>query len=184
MFAQSMQLSPAPQTKRLETLEEFNHSASDDVYADRAVREGERPPRTSRRAHPLFFSWEMPPRRPLPALAACLTVLLALLLAFAAPQAARAAGAEANNAAIARTAGIGHHHQNHHQQQRGHSIRARCALTKGHWCSRFFLEPLVPLSPTLPAFNATACADPDCNGVGVCNARTGLCDCPAGMSER
>jgi hypothetical protein len=121
-----------------------------------------------------------PPRRPPHVAAACLTVLLALLIAVAAPLPAFTAETKEINAAIARgrstTAGSGHQHQ------RGHSIRARCAHTKGHWCSRFFLEPLVPLSPTVPAFNKT-CPDPDCNGVGVCNARTGLCDCPAGKQR-
>ena len=123
-----------------------------------------------------------PPRRPPHVAAACLTVLLALPIAVAAPLPAFTAETKEIHAAIARgrstTAGSGHQHY----QQRGHDIRARCAHTKGHWCSRFFLEPLVPLSPALPAFNKT-CPDPDCNGVGVCNARTGLCDCPAGKQR-
>lgn len=55
--------------------------------------------------------------------------------------------------------------------------RGRCRGTKLRWCGPFHHQKPQP-ARLAPAFSKRCPGD--CSGVGVCNALSGLCDCPAG----
>ncbi|KAL4427668.1 hypothetical protein ABPG75_001757 [Micractinium tetrahymenae] len=59
------------------------------------------------------------------------------------------------------------------------AIRQRCAGTLGTWCIDYHTQQEVP-ARTAPRGNKTCSLD--CNQVGVCDALTGLCTCPAGWT--
>jgi hypothetical protein len=56
-------------------------------------------------------------------------------------------------------------------------LEQRCRGTAGGWCEAFYRQPLVPARP--PPQDNQSCLW-NCNFVGVCNHRTGICRCPAG----
>jgi hypothetical protein len=61
--------------------------------------------------------------------------------------------------------------------------RARCdRLLKAHWCQAFYAQPPQAFKPP-PAYGRACPGEPACSGMGVCNAMTGLCDCPAGAQS-
>ena len=57
---------------------------------------------------------------------------------------------------------------------------ARCRTVLGDWCQHALRQHAVSQATLPPSGNLTCPAD--CNGVGNCNAITGICDCPAGDS--
>lgn len=61
------------------------------------------------------------------------------------------------------------------------SVRSppRCFGAKGDWCNMYHLQPLLPAVASAPPLHGKRCPS-QCSGTGVCNADTGLCDCPAG----
>ncbi|KAG7674943.1 hypothetical protein Ndes2526A_g07692 [Nannochloris sp. 'desiccata'] len=59
------------------------------------------------------------------------------------------------------------------------TIDSRCWATRGSWCQTWLTNLQHPIPATSPPkYNKTCLWD--CNGVGVCDAFTGLCRCPAG----
>lgn len=56
-------------------------------------------------------------------------------------------------------------------------IWALCGQSQGTWCRRFHRQQALPFKP-VPR-GSKKCPK-DCNGVGNCNADTGICECPAG----
>jgi hypothetical protein len=63
-------------------------------------------------------------------------------------------------------------------------LAARCHGADGGWCAAFYTQrPLPPRAPPLhgkPCPGAAATTAACSNGLGVCHADTGKCDCPAG----
>lgn len=57
-------------------------------------------------------------------------------------------------------------------------VAARCRTTIGEWCQHALKQQAVS-DRSQPISGSQTCHS-DCNGVGNCNALTGICDCPAG----
>lgn len=108
------------------------------------------------------------------AAAAAIALLIAVAAATAAPLTSSAQEPDASPISISSSSGSQRHHQHHHRRR-----LARCRGTLGRWCRAFLEQPLLPALPP-PAWGR-ACPG-NCSGVGVCNAMTGLCDCPAGWT--
>lgn len=64
-------------------------------------------------------------------------------------------------------------------QQPPQHHQGRCRLTRGRWCGLYHSQQPIP-ARLAPAYGKTCPAN--CSGVGVCNAMTGQCDCPAGWT--
>lgn len=93
-------------------------------------------------------------------------------------QHATAAATEQHQSVAASLAGDEYHWLRHHHKQSHYlKVKARCRGTKQRWCGHYLHQPLLP-AKLPPAFSMT-CPN-DCSKVGVCNAMTGVCDCPAG----
>ncbi|KAL4426069.1 hypothetical protein ABPG77_007865 [Micractinium sp. CCAP 211/92] len=78
--------------------------------------------------------------------------------------------------------GDGTKRMKHQQQQRKPvtpEIERRCAGTLGTWCVEYHTQAEVPARAP-PRGNKTCSLN--CNQVGVCNALSGLCTCPAGWT--
>jgi hypothetical protein len=56
-------------------------------------------------------------------------------------------------------------------------IWALCGQSQGTWCRRFHRQQALPFKK---APRGSKTCPKDCNGVGNCNADTGICECPAG----
>jgi hypothetical protein len=75
-----------------------------------------------------------------------------------------------------------HRHHRHHlpalrQAAFSRHASSRCRGTRLRWCGPYYHQKPQPVKLG-PAFDKP-CPN-QCSGVGVCNAMTGLCDCPAG----
>jgi len=62
-------------------------------------------------------------------------------------------------------------------QKIAHVRYRRCAGTRHGWCGSYFGQQQV-VTKAPPAYSM--CCPGNCSAVGVCNAMTGICDCPAG----
>jgi hypothetical protein len=89
--------------------------------------------------------------------------------------AAGAAGAEGEAAGVGAGAGGGR------RRKPGACTARRCFGTRGAWCQRY--EAAAPVPWAAPPLGSKDCPETPhgpCNGVGNCNAASGLCECPAG----
>jgi len=88
-------------------------------------------------------------------------------------------------AAIVALLVLGNYAQGKQPAENSHTIAhvryRRCAGTRHGWCGSYFGQQQV-VTKAHPAYSMRCPGN--CSAVGVCNAMTGICDCPAGdMTE-